>query len=48
MHLNSTHIQRELAWLLDAIYKLSPEEFRADAAGATANIARIEFFLIPP
>ena len=35
MHLNSTHIQRELAWFLDAIYKLSPEESRTGAAGET-------------
>lgn len=35
MHLNSTHIQRELAWFLDAIYKLSPEESRTGAAGTT-------------
>ena len=37
MHLNSTHIQRELTWLFDAIYKLSPEEFRPDGASATVQ-----------
>ena len=37
MHHHPTHIQRELTWLMDAIYKLSPEEFRPDAASATVH-----------
>jgi hypothetical protein len=37
MHHDSIHIQRELTWLMDAIYKLSPEEFRPDAASATIH-----------
>jgi|TARA_B110000208_G_C11701769_1_gene406117 hypothetical protein len=37
MHHDSIHIQRELTWLMDAIYKLSPEEFRPNAASATVH-----------
>jgi hypothetical protein len=37
MHLHSIHIQRELTWLLDAIYKLSPEEFRPDGTSNTVH-----------
>ena len=37
MHHHPTHIQRELTWLMDAIYKLSPAEFRPDAASATVH-----------
>jgi len=37
MHHHPTHIQRELTWLFDALYKLSPEEFRPDGASATVH-----------
>ena len=37
MQLHSMQIQRELTWLLDALYKFSPEEFRPDGASATVH-----------
>jgi len=37
MQHHSIQIQRELTWLFDAIYKLSPEEFRPNEASATVQ-----------
>ena len=37
MQHHSIQIQRELTWLLDALYKRSPEEFRPDEESATVQ-----------